>query len=227
VKILLTQLPLLLSLVVPAFMVSGWLGDAEQSLRVSEPGPKHVAVAAMAEEGYCTPELKQIVRRVAGACGLLDAQGRGCQPADAAKIVQLDPSDFNALFLPLEDRVHIIQFDNRSSELDPAARSAVDAAWSDRGGASFFFVVARASPDGARALNQKLSNARATAVLDYLEARYADPDVRKRVGLLWLGEEFAQLTADFCDWNRSRAGEECDTTQINRSAFIAWIDCNI
>ncbi|PKN58256.1 MAG: hypothetical protein CVU56_06330 [Deltaproteobacteria bacterium HGW-Deltaproteobacteria-14] len=224
---LVPQIPLLLGLAIPAIVVSGWLGDAEESLRATEPGPKKVAVAAMAEEGYCTPELKQIVRRVAGACGLLDAQGRGCQPADAAKIVQLDAGDFNRLFLPLKARVHIIQFDTRSAELDEAAQRAVNAAWSDRGGASFFFVVARASPDGSKAFNQKLSNSRAQSVLDFLEGQFKDPDIKKRVGLLWLGEEFAQLTADFCGWTRSRAGTECDETQINRSAFIAWIDCNI
>ena len=181
----------------------------------------------MAEEGYCTPDLKQIVRRVAGACGLLDSQGRGCQPADAAKIVQLSEGDFNQLFLPMKERVHIIQFDNRSSELDAAAQEAVMAAWAARGGASFFFVVARASPDGSTALNQKISNERAQAVLNFLEEKYKDPDIKRRVGLLWLGEEFAQLSTDFCAWKRSRTGQECDEKQINRSAFIAWIDCNI
>ena len=224
---LITHIPILLGLAVPAVMVSGWLGDAEQSLRDGEPGATMVATASMAEVGYCTPELKQIVRRVAGACGLLDAQGRGCQPADAAKIVQLSADDFNKLFMPMKERVHIIQFDTRSAVLDPAAAQAVNAAWSDRGGASFFFVVARSSPDGAKAYNQKLSNERAQAVLGHLEQQFQDPDIKKRVGLLWLGEEFAQLTADFCGWTRSRAGQECDETQINRSAFIAWIDCNI
>jgi len=224
---LLAHLPLVLGLAAPALLVSGWLGDAEESLRASEPGATQAVTASMAEEGYCTPELKQIVRRVAGACGLLDAQGRGCQPADAAKIVQLGEGDFNQLFLPMKERVHIIQFDNRSSDLDAAAQEAVMNAWSARGGASFFFVVARSSPDGATAFNQKLSNARAQSVLDFLEEKYQDPDIKRRVGLLWLGEEFAQLSTDFCDWKRSRTGQACDDKQINRSAFIAWIDCNI
>jgi hypothetical protein len=46
------------------------------------------------------------------------------------------------------------------------------------------------------------------------------------VGLLWLGEEFAQLGDEFCTWSRSRAGE-CTAKDINRSAFVAWIDCAI
>jgi hypothetical protein len=49
----------------------------------------------------------------------------------------------------------------------------------------------------------------------------------KKVGLLWLGEEFAQLNQDFCTWNRSRAGQDCSDKDINRSAFVAWIDCAI
>ncbi|MCB9730958.1 MAG: hypothetical protein H6746_20975 [Deltaproteobacteria bacterium] len=220
-------IPMAFGLALPAFFVSGWLGDAGASLRAAEPGAKDVAVAAMAEEGYCTANLKQIVRRVAGACGLLDAQGRGCQPADAAKIVALSGDDFNALFLPLKDRVHIIQFDKKSIELDEGARAAIETAWSARGGASFFFVVSRASPEGSVESNQELSNGRAQSVLAHLEATYQDPDIKKRVGLLQLGEEFAQLPLEFCEWNRSREGETCDEKQINRSAIIAWIDCAI
>jgi hypothetical protein len=46
------------------------------------------------------------------------------------------------------------------------------------------------------------------------------------VGLLWLGEEYAQLSEEFCTWQRSREGE-CSIKDINRSAFVAWIDCAI
>ncbi len=220
-------IPIFIGFTFPAYFVSGWLGGAEASLRAAEPGASNVAVASMAEEGYCTTNLKQIVRRVAGACGLLDAQGRGCQPADAAKLVALSGDDFNAMFLPMKDRVHIIQFDKKSVELDEGARAAIETAWSARGGASFFFVVSRASPEGSVESNQELSNGRAQAVLAHLEATYQDPDIKKRVGLLQLGEEFAQLSTDFCQWQRSRGGAECDEMQINRSAIIAWIDCAI
>jgi hypothetical protein len=103
----------------------------------------------------------------------------------------------------------------------------VEEAWADRGGASFFFVVSRASPEGSVDKNRELSEARAKAVLEHLQRRFADPDIERQVGLLWLGEEFAQLDAGFCDWKRSRAGEKCDDKDINRSAFIAWIDCAI
>jgi len=215
------------ALVVPGALVSSWLGDARESLAVSEPQSSKAVTASVAEEGYCTAELKQIVRRVAGACGLLGAGGRGCRPADASKVVSLSGEDFNKLFLPLKDRVRIIQYDMAKAELDEGGQRAVEEAWADRGGASFFFVVSRASPEGSIEMNRELSEGRAKVVLDHLMARFADPDIERQVGLLWLGEEFAQLEADFCSWKRSRTGEKCDDKDINRSAFIAWIDCAI
>lgn len=220
-------IPMGIALLVPAFMLSGWLGDAGARLAVEAPRQSKAAVATVAEEGYCTADLKRIVRRVAGACGLLGEQGRGCRPADASKVVELSDNDFNALFLPLKERVRIIQYDMGKTALDEGALRAVEEAWADRGGASFFFVVARASPEGAVDKNRELSEARANAVLAHLKQRFADPDIERQVGLLWLGEEFAQLGAEFCDWKRSRTGEKCDAKDINRSAFIAWIDCAI
>ncbi len=221
--------PMLVALAVPGVLVAGWLGDAEESLAQSkvEHAADQPVLATVAEQGYCTSELKQIVRRVAGACGLLGAEGRGCRPADASKVVSLSGEDFNKLFLPMKDRVRIIQYDMGKAELDDGGRAAVDAAWGDRGGASFFFVVSRASPEGTVEKNRELSEGRAKAVLDHLTARFQDPDIERQVGLLWLGEEFAQLQGDFCEWKRSRTGEECDEKDINRSAFIAWIDCAI
>jgi outer membrane protein OmpA-like peptidoglycan-associated protein len=212
---------------VPMLLVHGWLEASAADLAAAQPQAVAVATAAVAEEGYCTPSLKQIVRRVAGACGLIQQEGRGCQPADAAKVVALSGEDFNALFAPLSGRVHIVEYDANSVELDDAAKDAIGRAWADRRGASFFFVVARASPDGKAEVNQQLSEGRAKAVLTHLKATFADPDIEKQVGLLWLGEEFAQLPESFCGWQRSRAGLPCDAKTINRSAFIAWIDCAI
>jgi len=54
-----------------------------------------------------------------------------------------------------------------------------------------------------------------------------DPDLDREVGLLWLGEEFAQLEQDFCGWKRSGAADKCKPKDINRSAFVAWIDCRL
>ncbi len=218
----------LVALALPSGLVTVWLSDAGARLATAEgrPAPA-VAVASMTEDSYCTPELKGIVRRVAGACGLLDgAAGRGCQPSKAKSLVQLSGSDFNSLFLPLSRRARIIQFDADSGDLDFAGRAAAEQAWSDQRGASFFFVVARASRDGKTEHNEKLSMARAEAVLKHLQARFDDPDIRKEVGLLWLGEEYAQLDDRFCGWSRSREGD-CTEKEINRSAFVAWIDCAI
>ena len=87
---------------------------------------------------------------MAGACGLIEGGGgRGCQPMEAKKVAALSGDDFNALFKPLTKRAHIIQFDASKTELDPDAAAAVEKAWSDQRGASFFFVVSRASTDGA------------------------------------------------------------------------------
>ena len=44
--------------------------------------------------------------------------------------------------------------------------------------------------------------------------------------MLWLGAEFAQLEPEFCQWKRS-GGSACTADDINRSAFVAWIDCQL
>jgi hypothetical protein len=213
---------------VPLALVATWATTARARLAESRGAAHEVATASVANDAYCTPELKAIVRRVAGACGLIEGTGggRGCQPLQAKKVAALSGNDFNAIFKPLAHRAHIVQFDASRAELDPAAQQVVEKAWGDQRGASFFFVVSRASPDGDEQYNEALSRDRAKAVLDHLDQRFHDEDLKKQVGLLWLGEEFAQLTAEFCDWQRSRSGA-CTRADINRSAFIAWIDCAI
>ena len=47
--------------------------------------------------------------------------------------------------------------------------------------------------------------------------------------MLWLGEEFAQLEDEFCQWRRSSTSV-CGgpaNKELNRSAFVAWIDCQL
>ena len=103
----------------------------------------------------------------------------------------------------------------------------VEAVWAEKRGASFFFVVSRASTDGDADYNAQLSQTRAQSVLTHLEHKFPQDEDLKKVGLLWLGEEFAQLGPEFCTWKRSRDGTKCTPTDINRSAFVAWIDCAI
>lgn len=222
------RLLLVLAASVPLGLVATSAASARSRLEASRGAAQEVATASVANDAYCTPELKAIVRRVAGACGLLEGSGggRGCQPVKAKKVAALSGNDFNAIFEPLSQRAHIVQFDATKAELDPAARALLEKAWSDQRGASFFFVVSRASTDGDERYNEALSRDRAKAVLDYLQRTFHDEDLRKQVGLLWLGEEFAQLPADFCGWDRSRFGA-CSRADINRSAFVAWIDCAI
>jgi outer membrane protein OmpA-like peptidoglycan-associated protein len=126
----------------------------------------------------------------------------------------------------MKERGGIIQFDKDKAELDPLDTTLVDSVFADQKGASWFFVVSRASPEGSVEHNRDLSKARAEGVMKHLRERFKDPDLDKEVGMLWLGEEFAQLADEFCMWQRSSA-EECKAENINRSAFIAWIDCQL
>lgn len=223
------QLSLLLfaaGLIVPAGLEIAWLRSAQRELAATEDATADIAVASASEVGYCSAHLKQVLRRVAGACGLIKDGGRGCKPTDAKTVAALSGDDFNTLFIPLSDRAALIQFDADAIELDDGGKSLVEKTWSEQRGASFFFVVSRASKDGSRERNQELSQGRAEAVLNHLQTRFQDPDIPNQVGLLWLGEEYAQLGTEFCDWKRSR-GDECTEKEINRSAFVAWIDCQI
>jgi outer membrane protein OmpA-like peptidoglycan-associated protein len=218
---------LLAAIALPVILVATWATGAQRRLRENANAAHDVAIASVSDDTYCTPALKAIIRRVAGACGLIDgAGGRGCQPMQAAKVAALSGDDFNALFKPLSKRAAIIQFDGTKADLDPGATATVEKAWSDQRGASFFFVVSRASPDGAADYNEALSRDRAKAVLTHLQEKFKDEDLKSQVGLLWLGEQYAQMGEEFCSWNRSREGA-CSPTEINRSAFVAWIDCAI
>jgi outer membrane protein OmpA-like peptidoglycan-associated protein len=217
-------------LALPAALAASWVCAAKARLLEAEAGaarPQPVAVAAASDDAYCSPPLKKILRRVLQSCGLLGAQaGRGCQPLEAKNVATVSGDDFNALFQPMKHRGGIVQFEVAKADLPAGARSLVDAVFSDQRGASYFFVVARASPEGAVSYNRDLSRRRAEAVMAHLQQTFHDPDLQKEVGLLWLGEEFAQLDREFCDWKRSGGGD-CVPADINRSAFIAWIDCQL
>jgi outer membrane protein OmpA-like peptidoglycan-associated protein len=223
-----------LALALPAVLTASWVGAAgdrvaeSESTAANKPQSPAAAVAAAADESYCTPELRKILRRVLQSCGLLGAggSGRGCQPLEAKNVATVSGGDFNALFQPMKHRGGIVQFEAAKADLLGGAQSLVDAVFAEQGGASYFFVVSRASPEGSTELNRKLSKQRAESVMTYLRQKFADPDLDKEVGLLWLGEEFAQLDQEFCQWKRSAAGQ-CKSEDINRSAFIAWIDCRL
>jgi hypothetical protein len=62
--------------------------------------------------------------------------------------------------------------------------------------------------------------------MSHLRQQFKDPDLDKEVGMLWLGEEYAQLESEFCAWQRSSSAA-CSPEQLNRSAFVAWIDCQL
>jgi len=210
--------------------VAFWVHSASSRLaEISSAGKgPAAAVATAADEGYCTGALKQILRRVLTSCGLIKGgTQRGCQPVQARSVAAMSGDDFNALFVPLADRAAIIQFDQDSATLDADAVALLDKAFAAQRGASYFLVVSRASPEGALSYNRELSRKRAQAVLDQIRTKFSDPDLEQEVGLLWLGAEFAQLDKDFCQWHRSRPNEMCTTAHLNRSAFIAWIDCRL
>lgn len=220
----------LLALLVVSAVVTLWVRAASARLAEleAEKTGATTAVAAATDEGYCTGELKKILRRVLTSCGLVKAGSqRGCQPLQAKSVAAMAGEDFNALFLPLADRAAIVQFDQDGADLDAQALALVDKVFADQRGASYFFVVARASPEGSLGYNRELSRKRANAVLEHIKTKFNDPDLDQEVGLLWLGEEFAQLDREFCNWRRSRPESPCTTTHLNRSAFIAWIDCRL
>ena len=213
---------------VPAAMTGTWISAAETRLEETSARPTEAPpVASAADVGYCSPELKKILRRVLMSCGLVGGEAaRGCQPVQAKNVATMSGSDFNALFRPMKDRGGIIQFDKDKAELDANDLALVDQVFADQQGASWFFVVARASPEGSTTHNRDLSKQRAEAVMTHLRQQFKDPDLDKEVGMLWLGEEFAQLENEFCEWKRSTTGE-CKAEELNRSAFIAWIDCQL
>jgi len=161
------------------------------------------------------------------SCGLIEGGGRGCQPVQARNVATMDDADFNALFVPMKERGGILQYEQSSAELDAQDEAMIDRVFAERRGASYFFVVARASPEGSEEVNRELSRGRAEAVLTHLEGSFPNPDLQNEVGLLWLGEEYAQLDASFCDWQRSGDAASCEPEDLNRSAFVAWIDCRL
>lgn len=205
-----------------------WVAGSAARLSQVVAEKEGVATASAADEGYCTGPLKVILRRVLTSCGLVKGGSqRGCQPLQARNVAAMGGDDFNALFLPLADRAAIIQFDQDSADLDAAATELLDTTFADQRGASYFLVVSRASPEGSVEYNRELSRRRADTVLNHLRTRFSDPDLDQEVGLLWLGKEFAQLDKQFCTWRRSRSGGPCSRTELNRSAFVAWIDCRL
>jgi len=214
---------------IPVATTGKWISSADTRLSEMSAKPTdQVAVAAASDVGYCNPELKKILRRVLMSCGLVGANGaRDCQPVEAKNVATMSGTDFNALFRPMKERGGIVQFDKDKSDLDANDLAVVDQVFSDQKGASWFFVVARASPEGSVTHNRDLSKARAESVMTHLQERFKDPDLKKEVGLLWLGEEFAQLEQEFCAWKRSNSGTSCSPEELNRSAFVAWIDCQL
>ena len=187
-----------------------------------------VAIANDADASYCTPAFKTVLERVLHACGLTGADSRrGCQPADVKSLAQISDDDFNALFTPLKSRGAVILFDDGSEKLDDGAKKVIEDLWVDRRGARYFFVVARASKTGTPDYNRALSHKRANSVLFFLSDKFKEPDLDKEVGLLWLGNEFAQLGKEYCDWNVSRDRAKCTAEAINRSAFVSWVDCQL
>lgn len=200
----------------------------ERLLRPEAEKPK-VAVADNAEVAYCTPRFKEVLERVLHSCGLAEQGGRrGCRPADVKTFASISDDDFNELFTPLKKRGAVLMFDVGKEELDEGARKLLENRWLERRGARYFFVVARASKTGTQAKNRALSHRRANSVMYFIkEHAKNDPDVDKKVGLLWLGNEFAQLSKEYCDWPNSRSDKKCDEDAINRTAFVSWIDCRL
>jgi outer membrane protein OmpA-like peptidoglycan-associated protein len=212
-----------------ALAVRLWVSGAAERLTTPEAEKPKVAVADQSEVAYCTPQFKQVLERVLHSCGLAegDSSRRGCQPADVKTFASISDADFNALFTPLKDRGAVVLFDQGEDKLDEKANKLLEDKWFARKGARYFFVVARASKTGNQAKNRALSHRRANSVMYHLNEVANDPEIEQKVGLLWLGNEFAQLSKDYCSWPSSRPEEKCEDESINRSAFVSWVDCRL
>jgi outer membrane protein OmpA-like peptidoglycan-associated protein len=212
-----------------AFTVHGEVRASAERLRTgaTEAEKPKVAIANDAEAPYCTPKFKEVLARVIHACGLEGGESRrGCQPADVKTLASISDEDFNALFTPLKDRGGVVMFDDGSEKLDDDAKKMLEDLWVDRRGARYFFIVARASKTGTPDFNRTLSHKRANSALFHIGDKFKEPDLDKQVGLLWLGNEFAQLGQEYCQWNTSRKNK-CTAEAINRSAFVSWVDCQL
>ena len=216
-----------LVLLAATLTVHATVRSARERLAIAA-APTKVAVAANAEEAYCTPRFKEVLERVLHSCGLAEGEARrGCKPADVKTFASISGPDFNELFAPLRARGAVILFDTGKEDLDEAALRILDERFLDRKGARYFFVVGRASRTGSVETNRALSHRRANSIQFHLKEKFDDPELEKRLGLLWLGNEFAQLDKDFCNWETSRTGSQCDDESINRSAFVSWVDCRL
>jgi outer membrane protein OmpA-like peptidoglycan-associated protein len=214
--------------VATAVMVRLWVATATDRLERPQAEKPKVAIANQAEEGYCTPRFKEVLERVLHSCGLVqDETRRGCKPADVKTFASISDTDFNELFTPLKERGGVVLFGEGMQDLDEGAIKLIEDKWYKRKGARYFFVVARASKTGTQAKNRALSHRRANSVMYHLTSIAKDPEIDKKVGLLWLGYEFAQLSEDYCNWSTSRPNEKCDDEAINRSAFVSWVDCRL
>jgi outer membrane protein OmpA-like peptidoglycan-associated protein len=218
----------LLTLAGVGLAVRGWVNAANERLTTPQAEKSKVAIADQAEVAYCTPRFKEVLDRVLHSCGLAtDETRRGCKPSDVKTFASISDEDFNELFTPLKERGAVIQFDEGMDDLDPAGKKLLEDKWFSRKGARYFFVVARASKTGTQTKNRALSHRRANSVMYYLKSIAEDPEIEKKVGLLWLGNEFAQLSKEYCSWQTSRPDKQCDNEAINRSAFVSWVDCRL
>lgn len=215
-------------LVIVSVSVKLQVASARQRLVTPETAKPKVAIADQAEVAYCTPRFKQVLERVLHSCGLATSDARrGCQPADVKTFASISDDDFNELFTPLKDRGAVVLFDMGKEELDEKAKKLLEDKYFERRGARYFFVVARASKTGTQAKNRALSHRRANSILFHLTNVSKDSEIDKKVGLLWLGNEFAQLSKEYCKWPSSRPETKCDEESINRSAFVSWVDCRL
>jgi outer membrane protein OmpA-like peptidoglycan-associated protein len=217
-------------LVVLGLVVSS-VSSAKRRL-VSPGSHEHPAVATAqeAEVAYCTSDFKQVLERVLHSCGLsTTTDRRGCKPSDIKTFAAINDADFNALFHPLKERGGVLMFDEGSDVLDETGQKLLEERWFERQGARYFFVVARASKTGSVSQNLALSHRRANSVMFYLQKISGDSEeeLNQRVGLLWLGNEYAQLSGEYCEWPRSRQQSACGEEPINRSAFVSWVDCRL
>jgi hypothetical protein len=125
----------------PVGAAAKWISAAESRLveaQTSSNPAEKPAVATSSDVGYCSPDLKKVLRRVLMSCGLMGGDAvRGCQPIQAKNVATMSGADFNALFRPMKERGGIVQFDKDKSDLDKDDLALIDKVFSDRARATF------------------------------------------------------------------------------------------
>ena len=219
-------------LAIPATATGIWIGSAEARLEELSAKPGEgaaVAVASASDVEYCNPELKRILRRVLMSCGLVGGERGARLPAgpgqerrddDRRRLQRAVPADEGA-------RRHrpVRQGQGRARRRGPRARRS-----GVRRSARRELVLrrlARRRPRARSQHNRDLSKG-ARRGRDEPPPRAVQGSRSRQGGRPALARRGVRPARDRVlrvEAQLHRHG--CTPEEINRSAFVAWIDCQL